>query len=51
MKRTAQYSTPTGFETATTSAHAVPRAGFKNCCMLTGEFDGSDRDQFFQGMI
>jgi hypothetical protein len=30
-----------------TRAHAVPVAGFKQCCMLTGEFDGSDRDHFF----
>jgi len=22
-------------------------ADFKRCCMLTGEFDGSDRDYFF----
>jgi hypothetical protein len=21
--------------------------GFKRCCMLTGEHDGSDRDHFF----
>jgi hypothetical protein len=30
----------------------VSRAGdFKNCCMLTGEFDGSDRDHFFQRVM
>src|SRR5262245_52482678 len=23
-------------------------AGFKNCCMLGGRFDGSERNQFFQ---
>jgi hypothetical protein len=28
-------------------AHATLAAGFKNCCMLTGEFDGSDRHDFF----
>jgi len=25
-------------------------ADFKNCCMLSGKFDGSDRHHFFQGM-
>ena len=30
-----------------TRARAAPVAGFKHCCMLTGEFDGSDRDYFF----
>ena len=30
-----------------TPAHAGPGAGFKHCCMLTGEFDGSDRDYFY----
>jgi hypothetical protein len=29
-------------------ARANPAAGFKNCCMLSGHFDGSDRDHFFQ---
>ena len=33
-----------------TRAHAGPIAGFKHCCMLTGEYDGSDRDYFFQGI-
>jgi hypothetical protein len=33
---------------AMTRAHAAQAAGFKNCCMLTGEFDGSDRHDFFQ---
>jgi hypothetical protein len=23
---------------------------FKNCCMISGKFDGSDRDHFFQGV-
>ncbi len=31
-------------------APACPVADFKNCCMLSGEFDGSDRQHFFQGM-
>jgi hypothetical protein len=35
---------------ATTLARAHPAADFKNCCMLTGEFDGSDRHHFFQGV-
>jgi len=30
-----------------TRAPAAPVVGFKYCCMLTGEFDGSDRDHFF----
>jgi hypothetical protein len=33
---------------ATTRAPASQVADFKNCCMLTGEFDGSDRHHFFQ---
>ena len=33
-----------------THARAGPAAGFKFCCMLTGEYDGSDRDHFFQGV-
>jgi hypothetical protein len=36
---------------ATTHVRAIPAIGFKNCCMLTGFFDGSDRDHFFQGVI
>ena len=36
---------------ATTCARAIPAVGFKNCCMQSGEFDGSDRDYFFQGVI
>jgi hypothetical protein len=31
-------------------AHACPAVDFKNCCMLSGEFDGSDRHHFFQGV-
>jgi hypothetical protein len=26
-------------------AHAAPVAGFKNCCMLSGEFDGVERKE------
>jgi len=32
----------------TTRVPACPAADFKNCCMLSGEFDGSDRHHFFQ---
>ena len=32
----------------TIRARANPAAGFKHCCMLTGNFDGSDRHHFFQ---
>jgi hypothetical protein len=32
----------------TTRAPACQAADFKNCCMLTGQFDGSDRHHFFQ---
>jgi hypothetical protein len=28
-------------------ALAVLDAGFKNCCLPTGEFDGSQRNHFF----
>lgn len=34
-----------------TRARAAPAVGFKNCCMLSGEFDGVERKEFFQGMI
>jgi hypothetical protein len=34
----------------TTHVRAYQAADFKNCCMLSGEFDGSDRDHFFQGV-
>jgi len=32
---------------ATIYAHADPAAGFKNCCMSSGKFDGSRRQHFF----
>jgi hypothetical protein len=32
---------------ATTSVHAAPDAGFKNCCMKSGAYDGSNRDDYF----
>lgn len=35
---------------ATICVPAVPPEDFKNCCMQTGQFDGSDRDDFFQGL-
>ena len=35
---------------ATTHARASLAGDFKNCCMLSGEFDGSDRHHFFQRM-
>jgi hypothetical protein len=35
---------------ATISASAAPDAGFKKCCMPGGRFDGSDRDDYFQGV-
>jgi hypothetical protein len=31
-----------------TRARADLAVDFKRCCMLSGEFDGSDRDYFFQ---
>jgi hypothetical protein len=34
-----------------TRARACLAADFKNCCMQTGEFDGSDRDHFFPGLM
>jgi len=30
-----------------THALAAPAVGFKNCCMFSGNYDGSDRDHFF----
>ncbi len=36
---------------ATTSASAAPGADFKTCCMPSGRFDGSDRDDYFQGVM
>jgi hypothetical protein len=35
---------------AMTHARACQAADFKNCCMLSNEFDGSDRHHFFQGV-
>jgi hypothetical protein len=32
-----------------THARAARAAGFKRCCLLNGDFDGSDRDSLFQG--
>lgn len=32
---------------ATIRVRAGQGGGFKRCCMLSGEFDGSDRDYFF----
>ena len=34
----------------TIRARAHLAAGFSKCCMLSGEFDGSDRDYFFQNL-
>jgi len=31
---------------ATTSVPAAPAAGFKRCCMQTGEYDGAERDYY-----
>jgi len=31
---------------AMTFARAVPDAGFKKCCMRSGEYDGSDRHYY-----
>jgi len=33
---------------ATTPAHAVQAAAFKNCCLKTGSYDGERRNHFFQ---
>jgi hypothetical protein len=32
-------------------AHAGRHAGFKRCCMLTGRYDGAERDYFFSRVI
>jgi len=32
-------------------APAAPRVGFKNCCLRDGQFDGSDRNHFFQASL
>ncbi len=34
-----------------THARAGPVAGFKRCCMLSGDMDGSDRDYFFSAEL
>jgi hypothetical protein len=34
----------------TTHARVAPGADFKRCCMKTGQFDGSPRNHFFQGV-
>src|SRR6185503_19322328 len=36
---------------ATTSARAAQGAGFKNCCLRSGRFDGSPRNYFFPGVV
>ena len=36
---------------ATIHAPASLAGDFKNCCMLSGEFDGSDPDHFFQRVM
>jgi hypothetical protein len=33
-----------------TPARAFPAADFKNCCLRSGQFDGSRRHHFFQGV-
>jgi len=33
---------------AMTCARAAPNAGFKACCMKSGAYDGSNRDDYFQ---
>ena len=30
----------------TTYARAAPAGGFKNCCMRSGDLDGSERDDY-----
>ena len=32
-------------------ARASRAADFKKCCMLSGDFDGSDRHHFFQRLM
>lgn len=36
---------------ATTFARAGRGTGFKRCCMLSGRYDGVERDYFFSRMI
>jgi hypothetical protein len=31
-----------------TSALAAPDAGFKKCCMRSGQFDGVERDYYYR---
>jgi len=31
-----------------TFAHAAPVAGFKKCCLRSGQFDGSGRNHYFR---
>jgi hypothetical protein len=35
---------------ATIPAPAAPRGYFKKCCLTSGRMDGSNRDDFFQGL-
>jgi hypothetical protein len=35
---------------ATTCVRAAPAAGFKTCCMRSGAYDGSNRNDYFQGV-
>jgi hypothetical protein len=35
---------------AMTCAHAAPDADFKVCCMVSGGYDGSNRNHYFQGI-
>lgn len=53
VERASLAATKSSERSSAEMIHAhVSRAGdFKNCCMLTGEFDGSDRDHFFQRVM
>ncbi len=31
-----------------TSVRVVPAAGFKNCCLRSGRYDGSGRNYYFR---
>jgi hypothetical protein len=35
---------------ATICSHAASDTGFKACCMKSGAYDGSNRDDYFQGI-
>jgi hypothetical protein len=35
---------------ATICVHAAPAVGFKACCLKSGKYDGSNRDDYFQGV-